>query len=45
MPDVALIGLLALDWREQVIFWAYRLGAYLMLNVLEDPAFVALVFC
>ncbi len=41
MPDF----LMALDWREQVACWAYRAGAYLMLNVLEDPALLALVFC
>lgn len=45
MPDAALIGLPTFDWREQLMFWAYRAGAYLMLNVLEDPAWVALVFC
>ncbi len=30
---------------EQAIFHCYRLGGYLMLNVLDDPALLALVFC
>jgi len=25
--------------------WAYRLGGFLVLNVLEDPAWLALAFC
>ena len=41
MPD----GLPAIGWREQLAYWAYRASAYLMLNGLDDPALVALVFC
>ena len=26
-------------------FWIYRLGSYLLLNVVDDPALLALVFC
>jgi len=26
-------------------FWFYRAGAYLLLNVLDDPAWLALMFC
>ena len=26
-------------------FWAYRLGAYVVLNVLDDPAWLAFIFC
>jgi hypothetical protein len=26
-------------------FWAWRLGAFVMLNVLDDPAWLALIFC
>ena len=45
MPDALPIGLAAIDWREQLAYWMYRAGAYLILNVLEDPALMALVFC
>lgn len=26
-------------------FWFYRVGAYLLTNVLDDPAWLALMFC
>jgi len=26
-------------------FWSYRVGAYLVANVLDDPAWLALLFC
>jgi hypothetical protein len=26
-------------------FWAYRVGAFVILNVLDDPAWLALIFC
>jgi len=26
-------------------FWAYRLGGFVVLNVLDDPAWLALIFC
>src|SRR4051812_1073237 len=26
-------------------YWAYRLGAFVVLNVLDDPAWLALIFC
>ncbi|MEJ8836409.1 hypothetical protein [Ramlibacter sp. AN1133] len=26
-------------------YWAYRLGAFFILNVLDDPAWLALIFC
>jgi hypothetical protein len=25
--------------------WAYRVGGYLVVNVLDDPAWLALMFC
>ena len=25
--------------------WAYRLGGFIVLNVLDDPAWLALMFC
>jgi len=30
---------------EQARFWAYRVGAFVVLNVLDDPAWLALIFC
>ena len=29
----------------RVEFWFYRVGAYLLINVLDDPAWLALMFC
>ena len=26
-------------------YWAYRLGVFFILNVLDDPAWLALIFC
>jgi hypothetical protein len=26
-------------------YWALRLGAFVVLNVLDDPAWLALIFC
>ena len=26
-------------------FWAYRVGGYILLNVMDDPAWLALIFC
>lgn len=26
-------------------YWTYRLGGYVVLNLLEDPAWLALMFC
>lgn len=31
--------------RLQVQYWAYRAATYAQLNLLEDPAWLALVFC
>lgn len=30
---------------EQAIFHCYRFGGYLLLNVLDDPALLAIMFC
>ena len=39
-------GILTLaDTSELAHFWIYRLGSYLLLNVVDDPALLALVFC
>ena len=34
-----------LDFGEQVEFWLYRISAYLLVNVIDDPAWLALIFC
>ena len=26
-------------------FWLYRIGAYLLINVMDDPAWLAMIFC
>jgi hypothetical protein len=26
-------------------FWLYRIGAYLLINVMDDPAWLAMLFC
>jgi hypothetical protein len=33
------------DLQARLEFWFYRVGGYLMLNVLDDPAWLALMFC
>lgn len=30
---------------SQLVFWLHRLDAYLLTNVIEDPAWLALMFC
>ena len=37
-----------MKWAElasQLEFWSYRASNYLLLNVVEDPAWLALIFC
>ncbi|MDD2808170.1 hypothetical protein [Rhodoferax sp.] len=35
----------SLKLPSRVEFWSYRVGAYLLLHVLDDPAWLALMFC
>jgi hypothetical protein len=30
---------------EHALFTAYRVGAYALLNLMDDPALLAIVFC
>jgi hypothetical protein len=30
---------------EQMQWWTYQIGGYLLLHVLDDPAWLALMFC
>lgn len=39
-------GLLNLgNTRSLVHFWTYRVGSYALLNFVDDPAWLALMFC
>lgn len=31
--------------RDQAQFWIYRVSAYLLINLIDDPAWLALMFC
>ncbi len=31
--------------QDQWLYWGYRVGGYLLLNVLDEPAWLALMFC
>ena len=33
------------DARPRVQLWLYRIGGYLLINVMDDPAWLALLFC
>ncbi len=32
-------------WLLLTEYWAYRVGGFVVLNVLDDPAWLALIFC
>jgi hypothetical protein len=36
---------LASGWLFAAHYWACRAGAFVVLNVLDDPAWLALIFC
>jgi hypothetical protein len=31
--------------QDQLAFWFYRGGAYVLLNLIDEPAWLALIFC
>jgi len=33
------------DLPFSVHFWYFRIAGYLLVNVMEDPAWLALIFC
>ena len=33
------------DWIFKVQYWAYRAGGFVVMNVLDDPAWLAMIFC
>jgi hypothetical protein len=39
-PPLEALGLVAITE-----YWAYRIGGYLLINVIDDPAWLALMFC
>ena len=36
---------LAFDRKDHLELWLYRIGSYLLINVIDDPAWLALMFC
>ena len=32
-------------WLLAAHYWSFRMGAFVVLNVLDDPAWLALIFC
>jgi hypothetical protein len=37
-----------MNWSELMAsseFWIYRVGGYVVLNILDEPAWLALMFC
>ena len=37
---------LELEWLpERWATWSFRVGAYLLINLLDDPAWLAFMFC
>ncbi len=33
------------SWQETPRFWCYRIGGFILLNLVDDPAWLALMFC
>ena len=33
------------DVRDRVELWVYRISGFLLINVIDDPAWLALMFC
>jgi hypothetical protein len=38
-------GVDTVDFFSHAQYWGYRLGVFVVLNVLDDPAWLALIFC
>jgi hypothetical protein len=38
-------GMLFDDFLPTAEYWLYRTGSYLLTNVMDDPAWLALIFC
>ena len=33
------------DWFFAMQYWTYRVGGFVLMNVLDDPAWLAMIFC
>lgn len=49
-PDVTTLAPLPLTLTRSTLkvrleLWAYRIATYLLVNVMDDPAWLALMFC
>ena len=47
-PVLALEFFLACDWSARIALlqgWTYRVGIFGAINLLDDPAWLALMFC
>ncbi len=33
------------EWVTNLQLWGYRVGGFIVMNVLDDPAWLALMFC
>ncbi len=47
-PQLHARHLLGLPWPQRLDalqWWTYQLGAYLAIHLLEDPAWMAFIFC
>jgi len=47
MPLISLEATpdLGVGLKDRAEYWVYRVGAYLLINVIDDPAWLALMFC
>ena len=36
---------MSFELKDRAHYWLYRIGAYLLINVIDDPAWLALMFC
>ena len=34
-----------MSWAESLGLWAYRSSTYILLSTMEDPAWMAMMFC
>jgi len=42
---MGFMSLTSPELQAQLEFWFYRVGGYLLLNVMDEPAWLALMFC
>ena len=42
---LTLASVFTAEFLVRAEFWAYRVGVFVILNVLDDPAWLALIFC